>query len=32
MPLQSFALPRAEIRAFADVVFPRLREAGLRAG
>jgi 5,10-methylenetetrahydromethanopterin reductase len=31
MPLQSFALPRAEVRAFCDVVFPRLREAGLRA-
>ncbi len=32
MPLQSFALPMAEVRAFGDVVFPRLREAGLRAG
>jgi alkanesulfonate monooxygenase SsuD/methylene tetrahydromethanopterin reductase-like flavin-dependent oxidoreductase (luciferase family) len=32
MPLQSFTLPMAEVRAFGDVVFPRLREAGLRAG
>ena len=29
MPLQTFALPRAEVAAFRDVVFPRLRAAGL---
>ena len=30
MPFQSFAPPEPEIRAFRDVVFPRLRAAGLR--
>jgi 5,10-methylenetetrahydromethanopterin reductase len=29
MPLQTFAPPRAELEAFRDVVFPRLRAAGL---
>ncbi|HVQ76220.1 MAG TPA: LLM class flavin-dependent oxidoreductase [Candidatus Binatia bacterium] len=31
MPLQTFTPPEAEIAAFRDVVFPRLRSAGLRA-
>lgn len=30
MPFQTFAPPEAEIHAFRDVVFPRLRAAGLR--
>jgi len=30
MPFQTFAPPESEIRAFRDVVFPRLRAAGLR--
>ncbi|MBI4593649.1 MAG: LLM class flavin-dependent oxidoreductase [Candidatus Rokubacteria bacterium] len=30
MPFQTFAAPEPEIRAFRDVVFPRLRAAGLR--
>jgi len=30
MPFQSFAPPEPEIRAFRDVVFPRLAAAGLR--
>ena len=30
MPLETFALPTREIAAFRDVVFPRLRAAGLR--
>jgi 5,10-methylenetetrahydromethanopterin reductase len=30
MPLQTFVGPEAEVRAFRDVVFPRLRAAGLR--
>jgi 5,10-methylenetetrahydromethanopterin reductase len=30
MPLQTFVGPEQEIRAFRDVVFPRLRAAGLR--
>src|SRR5437660_937743 len=30
MPLLTFGLPEPEIAAFRDVVFPRLREAGLR--
>jgi 5,10-methylenetetrahydromethanopterin reductase len=30
MALETFALPRREIAAFRDVVFPRLRAAGLR--
>jgi len=30
MPFQTFAPPEPEIRAFRDVVFPRLRAAGLR--
>jgi 5,10-methylenetetrahydromethanopterin reductase len=30
MPFQTFAAPEPEIHAFRDVVFPRLREAGLR--
>jgi 5,10-methylenetetrahydromethanopterin reductase len=30
MPLQTFVGPEAEVRAFGDVVFPRLRAAGLR--
>jgi 5,10-methylenetetrahydromethanopterin reductase len=30
MPFQSFAPPEPEIRAFRDVVFPRLRAAALR--
>jgi hypothetical protein len=29
MPLETFAPPRSEIAAFRDVVFPRLRAAGL---
>jgi 5,10-methylenetetrahydromethanopterin reductase len=32
MPFQSFAPPEAEVRAFRDVVFDRLRAAGLRDG
>ncbi len=32
MPFQTFAAPEQEIRAFRDVVFPRLRAAGLRSG
>jgi 5,10-methylenetetrahydromethanopterin reductase len=31
MPLLTFGLPEPETAAFRDVVFPRLREAGLRA-
>jgi 5,10-methylenetetrahydromethanopterin reductase len=31
MPLLTFGLPEPEIAAFRDVVFPRLRAAGLRA-
>ncbi len=31
MPLQTFAAPEPEVRAFRDVVFPRLRAAGLRS-
>jgi len=30
MPFQTFAAPEQEIRAFRDVVFPRLHAAGLR--
>ncbi len=30
MPFQTFVAPEQEIRAFRDVVFPRLRAAGLR--
>jgi 5,10-methylenetetrahydromethanopterin reductase len=30
MPLQTFVGPEAEVRAFRDVVFPRLHAAGLR--
>jgi 5,10-methylenetetrahydromethanopterin reductase len=30
MPLLTFGLPESEITAFRDVVFPRLRDAGLR--
>jgi 5,10-methylenetetrahydromethanopterin reductase len=30
MPFQTFAPPRAEVRAFRDVVFPRLAASGLR--
>jgi 5,10-methylenetetrahydromethanopterin reductase len=30
MPFQTFAPPEPEIQAFRDVVFPRLRAAGLR--
>ena len=30
MPLQTFVGPEAEVRAFRDVVFPRLKTAGLR--
>jgi len=30
MPLLTFGLPEPEITAFRDVVFPRLRDAGLR--
>lgn len=30
MPFQTFAPPEPEVRAFRDVVFPRLRAAGLR--
>ncbi len=30
MPLQTFVGPEQEVRAFRDVVFPRLRAAGLR--
>jgi len=30
MPLETFALPAAEIAAFRDVVFPGLRDAGVR--
>jgi 5,10-methylenetetrahydromethanopterin reductase len=30
MPFQTFAAPTQEVRAFRDVVFPRLRAAGLR--
>jgi 5,10-methylenetetrahydromethanopterin reductase len=30
MPLQTFVGPEAEVRAFRDVIFPRLRAAGLR--
>jgi 5,10-methylenetetrahydromethanopterin reductase len=30
MPLETFAPPTPEVRAFGDVVFPRLRELGLR--
>jgi 5,10-methylenetetrahydromethanopterin reductase len=30
MPLQTFVAPEPEIAAFRDVVFPRLRDAGLR--
>jgi 5,10-methylenetetrahydromethanopterin reductase len=30
MPFQTFAAPEPEVRAFRDVVFPRLRAAGLR--
>ena len=32
MPFQTFAPPEREVRAFRDVVFPRLNAAGLRAG
>jgi 5,10-methylenetetrahydromethanopterin reductase len=32
MPFQTFAAPEPEVRAFRDVVFPRLRAAGLRPG
>jgi 5,10-methylenetetrahydromethanopterin reductase len=31
MPFQTFAPPEREVRAFRDVVFPRLHAAGLRA-
>jgi len=30
MPFETFAAPEAEITAFRDVIFPRLRAAGLR--
>jgi hypothetical protein len=30
MGFQTFAAPEPEVRAFRDVVFPRLRAAGLR--
>jgi hypothetical protein len=30
MPFQTFVGPESEVRAFRDVVFPRLRAAGLR--
>jgi len=30
MPLQTFVGPEQEVRVFRDVVFPRLRAAGLR--
>jgi 5,10-methylenetetrahydromethanopterin reductase len=30
MPLQTFVGPEAEVRAFGDVIFPRLHAAGLR--
>jgi 5,10-methylenetetrahydromethanopterin reductase len=30
MPFQTFAAPQPEVRAFRDVVFPRLHTAGLR--
>jgi hypothetical protein len=30
MGFQTFAPPAQEVRAFRDVVFPRLRAAGLR--
>ncbi len=30
MPLQTFVAPEAEVRAFRDVIFPRLHAAGLR--
>ena len=30
MPFQTFVGPESEVRAFGDVVFPRLRAAGLR--
>jgi 5,10-methylenetetrahydromethanopterin reductase len=30
MPLQTFVGPEAEVRAFRDVIFPKLRAAGLR--
>jgi hypothetical protein len=30
MPFQTFVGPEQEVRAFRDVVFPRLRAAGLR--
>jgi 5,10-methylenetetrahydromethanopterin reductase len=30
MPLQTFVGPDAEVRAFRDVIFPKLRAAGLR--
>ena len=31
MPFQTFAPPEREVRAFRDIVFPRLHAAGLRA-
>src|SRR5262245_41592994 len=31
MPFQTFASPEPEVRAFGDVIFPRLRAAGLQA-
>ena len=31
MPFQTFTPPEAEMRAFRDVVFPRLRAGGFRA-
>jgi hypothetical protein len=30
MPFETFAPPEAEIAAFRDVIFPRLRAGGLR--
>jgi hypothetical protein len=30
MPLQTFVPPEPEVRAFGDIVFPRLRALGLR--
>jgi hypothetical protein len=30
MPFQTFTPPEPELRAFRDVVFPRLKTAGLR--
>lgn len=30
MPFETFAPPESEIRAFRDVIFPQLRDAGLR--